>query len=143
VGEIPDSRLLSWSRQSSAECGWFRISHSTANVFLRYVGMSKVHILRGEFQMFFAKWVSRLALALSFAVLAGPVAAQNNVGLTAIGYKGCAQMVQAALKDPEISRRMLDMGSTGRAPRAFADAMKQDDQLWGPVIKASNYRVTE
>jgi tripartite-type tricarboxylate transporter receptor subunit TctC len=51
----------------------------------------------------------------------------------------------SALKDPEISKRMSDMGlqPTGSGPRGLADAMKQDYDRWGPIIKASGYRITD
>lgn len=70
-----------------------------------------------------------------FAPKGTPAAAVNRVSAA----------VAAALKDPVIARRINELGMepTGHGPAALGEAMRRDFDRWGPVIKASGYRVTE
>lgn len=70
-----------------------------------------------------------------FAPKGTPAAAVNRVSTA----------VAAALKDPVIAQRISDLGMepTGHGPAALGEAMRRDFDRWGPVIKASGYRVTE
>jgi tripartite-type tricarboxylate transporter receptor subunit TctC len=56
-----------------------------------------------------------------------------------------ANAVADALKDPTISQRMseMSMDPSGLGPKGLADVMRLDYDRWGPVIKASGYRVKD
>jgi tripartite-type tricarboxylate transporter receptor subunit TctC len=51
----------------------------------------------------------------------------------------------AAVKDPAVSKRMLDIGlePTGLGPAELARVMKADYDKWGPVIKESGFKPTQ
>ena len=70
-----------------------------------------------------------------FAPKGTPAAAVNRISTA----------VAEALKDPVIARRVNDLGMepTGHGPSVLGEAMRRDFDRWGPVIKASGYRVTE
>lgn len=48
----------------------------------------------------------------------------------------------AAIKDPAVNKRLLDMGlvPTGLGPDALARIVKEDYDRWGPVIRASGFK---
>jgi tripartite-type tricarboxylate transporter receptor subunit TctC len=56
-----------------------------------------------------------------------------------------ANAIGAAIKDPAIAKRFVEMGlePTGSGPDELAKAMRRDYDRWGPVIKASGYKVTD
>jgi tripartite-type tricarboxylate transporter receptor subunit TctC len=66
-------------------------------------------------------------------------------GTPAAAVERLSAAVAAALKDPAISRRIGELGMepTGHGPGALGEAMRRDFDRWGPVIKASGYRVTD
>lgn len=51
----------------------------------------------------------------------------------------------AAIKDPGVAKRMLDIGldPTGYGPPELARIMKADYDKWGPVIRASGFKPTQ
>ncbi len=48
----------------------------------------------------------------------------------------------AAIKDPAVGKRMIDIGlqPTGHGPAELARIMKADHDKWGPVIRASGFK---
>lgn len=66
-------------------------------------------------------------------------------GTPAPAVNRVATAVAAALKDPVIAQRITDLGMepTGHGPAVLGEAVRRDFDRWGPVIKASGYRVTE
>lgn len=56
-----------------------------------------------------------------------------------------SQAITAAINDPAIRTRLIEMGlePTGRGPAELARALRDDYNRWGPVIKASGYKVGE
>lgn len=70
-----------------------------------------------------------------FAPAATPAAAVSRI----------SQAVAAAIGDPAIRNRLLEMGfePTGSGPAELGAAMRRDHDRWAPVIKASGYRVTD
>ncbi|MDP3614259.1 MAG: Bug family tripartite tricarboxylate transporter substrate binding protein [Rubrivivax sp.] len=53
-----------------------------------------------------------------------------------------SQAAQAAMNDPALRKRLLDMGlePTGQGPAQLAQVLKDDFERWGPVIKASGFK---
>ncbi len=53
-----------------------------------------------------------------------------------------AKAAMAAVADPAVSKRLVDMGlePTGGGPDKLAAALKADYEHWGPVIKASGFK---
>ncbi len=53
-----------------------------------------------------------------------------------------SQAAQAAMNDPALRKRLQDMGlePTGQGPAQLAQALKDDFERWGPVIKASGFK---
>lgn len=53
-----------------------------------------------------------------------------------------SQAAQAAMKDPALRKRLLDMGlePTGQGAAQLAQVLKDDFDRWGPVIKASGFK---
>ncbi len=53
-----------------------------------------------------------------------------------------AAAAMAAVADPAVKKRLLDMGlePTGQGPEVLAAALKADHDRWGPVIKASGFK---
>ncbi len=53
-----------------------------------------------------------------------------------------SQAAQAAMADPALRKRLLDMGlePTGQGPAHLAQVLKDDFDRWGPVIKASGFK---
>lgn len=70
-----------------------------------------------------------------FAPAGTPAAAVDRLSKAAI----------AAVKDPAVSKRMLDIGlePTGLGPAELARVMQADYDKWGPVIKASGFKPTQ
>ena len=53
-----------------------------------------------------------------------------------------SQAARAAVTDPALRKRLLDMGlePTGQGPAQLAQVLKEDYDRWGPVIKASGFK---
>jgi len=53
-----------------------------------------------------------------------------------------AKAAMAAIADPAVAKRLVDMGlePTGGGPDKLAAALKADYEHWGPVIKASGFK---
>jgi tripartite-type tricarboxylate transporter receptor subunit TctC len=53
-----------------------------------------------------------------------------------------SQAARAAMNDPALRKRLLDMGlePTGLGPAQLAQVLKEDFDRWGPVIKASGFK---
>lgn len=53
-----------------------------------------------------------------------------------------SQAARAAVTDPALRKRLLDMGlePTGQGPALLAQVLKEDYDRWGPVIKASGFK---
>lgn len=56
-----------------------------------------------------------------------------------------SQAIKAAIADPRIQARLVEIGlePTGTGPQEMAQVLKRDYERWGPVIKASGYKVTD
>lgn len=53
-----------------------------------------------------------------------------------------AQAAVAAINDPALRKRLVEMGlePTGQGPQALATALKDDYERWGPPIRASGFK---
>jgi tripartite-type tricarboxylate transporter receptor subunit TctC len=53
-----------------------------------------------------------------------------------------AKAAMAAVKDPALNKRLVDMGlePTGYGPDRLAAILRADHDHWGPVIKASGFK---
>jgi tripartite-type tricarboxylate transporter receptor subunit TctC len=56
-----------------------------------------------------------------------------------------AAAVGAAVRDPAVAKRLAELGfePTGRGPADLARALEVDHSRWGPVIKASGFRMND
>jgi tripartite-type tricarboxylate transporter receptor subunit TctC len=54
-----------------------------------------------------------------------------------------SQAIVKAIQMPDVAEKIRNMGSdvTGTTPEAFAQIIKQDRDKWGPVIKASGFKM--
>lgn len=63
-------------------------------------------------------------------------------GVPAAELKRLSAAAMAAVADPTINKRLVEMGvePTGQGPEVLATALKADYERWGPVIKASGFQ---
>jgi tripartite-type tricarboxylate transporter receptor subunit TctC len=63
-------------------------------------------------------------------------------GVPASEMKRLSAAAMAAVADPGVNRRLVEMGlePTGQGPEVLAAAMKADYDRWGPVIRASGFK---
>jgi tripartite-type tricarboxylate transporter receptor subunit TctC len=63
-------------------------------------------------------------------------------GTPAAALERLSKAAMAAVNDPAVSKRLVDMGlePTGGGPDKLAAALKADYEHWGPVIRASGFK---
>ncbi|MBC7939556.1 MAG: hypothetical protein H7Z19_07280, partial [Chitinophagaceae bacterium] len=63
-------------------------------------------------------------------------------GTPAAAVDRLANAAQAALKDPAVHKRLVELGvePTGHGAERLGRIMKADFDRWGPVIKASDFK---